>query len=434
MLQWSFEQLDPPEKEALCILAAFRGGFDLAAAEALVDLDRLEALIAASLLQADGGRFRMLALVRAFAEEQGSPGLDAHRDYFLHRYAKSGAGLEASTAEERRDLRLDMDNLLVIVERFPGTDEGTRALLCALRHLENRLPLTTRIARIEQALDWSNVPGTRVLIRLQYSHYLLQNERIADARIAAHEALELSDDSIHEALSVCEMARVESRAGDHRAARDLNLRALPICEAGGLSSLVANCHSNLATCQQDLGEQKLAKASLEQAIALHRELGNLRNEANCLSKLATLDRANRTYEETAAMYRQSIAILHEVGDVAYLVRALKRFAVLERQEGNLDEATRIQEEVVAGFREVGRLLDVAFEGLILGRILELAGERDQAVEYYRACLEHGIAADNNILRGMALGHLGELDAARRELQGHATFLTKLDDWLDERPW
>jgi tetratricopeptide (TPR) repeat protein len=134
------------------------------------------------------------------------------------------------------------------------------------------------------------------------------------------------------------------------------------------------------------------------------------------------------------MYRQSIAILHEVGDVVYLSRALKSFGMLERQEGNLDEAARLQEEVVAGYREVGRLLDVAYEGLVLGQTLELSGERDQAVEYYRACLEHGIAADNNILRGTALGHLGELDAARRELQGHSMFLIQLDEWLDERPW
>jgi len=327
-----------------------------------------------------------------------------------------------------------MDNLLVIVERFAGTDDGARALLCALPLLDDRLTLATRIERVEQALDGSEVIATRVRVHIEYSDLLLQHHEYDRAREFAQKAIELSDDPVLKALSACEMGRVEISAQKHQLALDLHVHALALCEAAGLTLHVANCYGNLGICQSRLGQLEPARVSYERAIALHREVGNIRNEANCLCKLAYLGWAQRSYEESAAMYRRAISILREVGDMVFLLHALKGLALLERRKGSLDQAIQVQQEVIDGFREIGRLRDVACEGIELGRCLELSGEKQRAFEYYRACLDQGVAEDSNILRGLGLGHLGEVDDARRELHDQAIRLEELEEWLDERPW
>jgi hypothetical protein len=80
-VQWSYDLLDDDEKGLLASCSVFAGGFDLAAACAVIasndelsTLDSLDALVRKSLLVADRRsdrtRFSMLETIRQFAEEQ----------------------------------------------------------------------------------------------------------------------------------------------------------------------------------------------------------------------------------------------------------------------------------------------------------------------------------------------------------------------------
>jgi len=102
-LDSSWQLLDPPLRSALCQCTVFRGGFDLDAAEAILDLDGFEVLRAvqelrdSSLLRASMGsrtRFDMLPTLREYAahKAQGLVDLDAlrarHGAYFSTRLAQ----------------------------------------------------------------------------------------------------------------------------------------------------------------------------------------------------------------------------------------------------------------------------------------------------------------------------------------------------------
>lgn len=103
-VRWSYDLLDDAEKLMLTRCSVFAGGFDSAAAMAVVDsadefatLDLLDALVRKSLLVADRSsahtRFSMLETIRQFAEEQlvsngeGDGARTAHARYFARREA-----------------------------------------------------------------------------------------------------------------------------------------------------------------------------------------------------------------------------------------------------------------------------------------------------------------------------------------------------------
>ena len=72
-LDWSHDQLNPEEQAALRRLSVFSGSFSLAAAETVADAPAhlFASLVDKSLVQrADGGRFRLLETVRAYAEDR----------------------------------------------------------------------------------------------------------------------------------------------------------------------------------------------------------------------------------------------------------------------------------------------------------------------------------------------------------------------------
>jgi predicted ATPase/DNA-binding SARP family transcriptional activator len=120
----SYELLDEPEQRLLRALAVFPGGVDLATVEALAHgdedpLDRLHALVDASLLVADAasGRYRVLFIVRAFLIDtlEALGETEAARRTFLSRCVEVADEIREGVygvdepAHDRR-LRSELDN------------------------------------------------------------------------------------------------------------------------------------------------------------------------------------------------------------------------------------------------------------------------------------------------------------------------------------
>ncbi|MEO3748945.1 BTAD domain-containing putative transcriptional regulator [Plantactinospora sp. B5E13] len=131
VVRWSWDLLDGTEQRLARRLTVFAGGADLAAIERVCGpfdaadvLDVLTGLVDKSLVEAGGGRFRMLETVRAFCAErlvdagEAAPLRRAHGAYVLELARAADRGLRgADQLEWLRRLDADRDNLHLALRR-----------------------------------------------------------------------------------------------------------------------------------------------------------------------------------------------------------------------------------------------------------------------------------------------------------------------------
>ncbi len=144
-VEWSHDLLDDHEKTVFARLAVFRGSFDLAAAEAVVAGDGIDALDVVDLVErlvdksmvatvpsAGTGRFRQLETLRQFAQDRlvESGQVDAlrerHEAYYRSFVEEWDPRLmTGDQAEVLERLGLELDNLEAIFERMLEDDRIT---------------------------------------------------------------------------------------------------------------------------------------------------------------------------------------------------------------------------------------------------------------------------------------------------------------------
>lgn len=181
---WSWDLLEPAERDALVRLSVARGGLDLAAATALIAreedaeheaLGTLASLHEHSLVLVDertgAPRYRAYEPVRAFAAEQTSHGAtdarDRHARYFAARAIRDG---RQPSLDVHRRLVPDGENVLVacehLLEHDPAAGGEALAALAPL-YVEGLLgSLDTYAARLDAARARLDVPAAVARLEL----------------------------------------------------------------------------------------------------------------------------------------------------------------------------------------------------------------------------------------------------------------------------
>jgi predicted ATPase/class 3 adenylate cyclase len=238
-VDWSHALLTDPERALLRRAAAFMGGFDLDAAQAVCGdsdveryqtLDQLSLLIDKSLLAAEDGRFgtryRMLETVRQYAlEKLGESGeADAVRARHRDHYTAMASLLDSPgrTDHQRRveQAAAEMDNLRAA---FAWSCENADIEL-ALQLASALQPLWLMRARVQEGAAWFDAA--------------LRDAKVQDvevpppvrARALADKATLEATQSMHENIAEALQALAIARELDDRA---LLVRALTAC--GGLA-------------------------------------------------------------------------------------------------------------------------------------------------------------------------------------------------------
>ncbi len=195
-IAWSWNLLSAEERSALAQCAVFRGGFSVAAAEAVIQtegnaLDRLELLREQSLLSSEAvpgllgeRRFSFLESIRAFAEEQLEAGpqaqaaRDRHRDFFLRLGASWAQAIDGREGPSMlRRLALEEDNLIAIQERAlsavpPDAESALSALLALNPLVTRRGPFMAQKQALEAALSLAaEHPVSPALLRAARAEY-----------------------------------------------------------------------------------------------------------------------------------------------------------------------------------------------------------------------------------------------------------------------
>jgi predicted ATPase/serine/threonine protein kinase/Tfp pilus assembly protein PilF len=384
-IDWSWRLLQPWEQSALAQLAAFRGGFSLEAAEAVVSLepwpqapwvlDVVHTLQAKSLVRTtsppsrpDEVRFGLLESIRAYAVEKlrdadGEAAAWArHADHYLPlglALARAADGPDGLDALDR--LQLERDNLLQAFQRAVEWKEvdpdwarrAVQAVVALAPLMLTRGPFSAQLAMFDAALH--KAQGTRVdPLLLARAHSERGRARQMRGRFAE------SIDDFRRALELLGAQATDEARG----------------EQGRLYHFIANA-------ERLLGQKQKAEEGFRRALDVLRSVSDRHGEARALGGLASLEQELGAVEDASRHYQRALAILRDVGDRRFEGVVLGNLGALEQDRGRVEEARARYDEALAIHQQVGNRRS---EGVVLANLGALhrdAGRPHEARAHYR---------------------------------------------------
>jgi predicted ATPase/DNA-binding SARP family transcriptional activator len=380
-LQWSYELLSEQERELLGRLSVFVGGWDLEAAEAVgaggpvesrLVLDLLSALVDKSLVVAEEGgeegassylRYRMLEPVRQYAREKLEESAEApevlrrRAEYYLALAERAEPellgsdqgrwfgrlrsevwnlqgvlswSLESGQEEEERvqELRL---RLVAALSRFwdvQGFEEGKRWLQAVLERDPGRYP-----AARAKAL------GGLGFILLFQQHYARAIDALEEA-IALYK--ELGDESSGAfALTLGNLGYAVLHGG-YRERVPTFVQEVEALMTGDLDGPPrAYLRIILAAAAQGEGNLDSAASQLKEALALARELGDLRNTAMSLFILGNVEIARGDFDRGVMLLEEGAGISQGLGDLLGTAYYVWVFGTVNALRRNPIQAARL---------------------------------------------------------------------------------------------
>ena len=458
-ISWSWDLLDPSERAALARLTAFRGGFDLRAAEPVIGadaLDRVQTLRDRSLLvQVPGaaGRVRlgMLESIRAFVSERDPDQVALGREAHARHFASIASDLRRAAGAGRAGrLRLvrERDNLTVAHEtaRQAGDVEGVLDLAEAL---EVVLAARGQVATWEAlvASTRSSAPGPRaeaLALRL-----LLARGRADEAAEHAQVHVEREPDNptllallgrarrgqqrYDEAAELLQLARtrttdpVDRAHIDHqlglvaydqehwRASRDAFERASEALTAAGHTQAIGRIRLHLGHVAIELGDLAEAQLLYAEAATAFVEDGDRRGEAIAIVHQALAAQELGDVEAAQAGCAEGLAVHIELGNRRFVAftHLLQSSLALGAGDG-----ARALSEATAARRILRGVGDERFEAVAAARqaAAHALGARVEAAEH--ALAEARALADGQdaIVAGVEV-LAGFVDLARGDVEG-----------------
>ncbi|MEZ4224585.1 MAG: AAA family ATPase [Polyangiaceae bacterium] len=419
-IAWSFAQLDEAERSALAALAAFRGGFDLDAAQAVLDLvdsehvlELVARLHARSLLFAHEPselpgerRYRLFHAIREFIAARAE--LAEVRSTAAARHVSYFVGLGADLAEASRGpsgavafrrLLVHHDDLLHALrhELTAGDVRSALSLLLALEAIYARRGPFARYREIaEQALaraERERIDGSlRAKAELALGATCILAGQHAEAAAALDRAISLAENADApdvRVVALARRARVYGWLGDVAGAEAAFARVdteAPIHDRARMLYLREH-----GTFLADRGDTSGALGEIEEALTLAGKLGDRFEECNIRATLGA--RCIELGDLDAARHHlgEAIVAAEELGDrrLEGWFRAYLGYAMHESRR--YDDARALCEHAVLlgqslGDRRLaasaaGYLANLAFE---LGHYDEARAKYDQALGSFHA--------------------------------------------------
>ena len=429
VFDYSWRLLKERERQILCALAVFRGGFTFAAAQhiaasqdAPLALHDLMGLINSSMLQrAATGRYEMHEVLRQYAEEKlhetaEEPNVrERHAAYFTAALSQWVAELEGAR-QQAALAALDLEN------------DNVRAAWSWAVKQDRMERLADGVKGIGAFWDW----------RARYKEGEKSFRRMAE-KLAASANAHLPARIKMRASALAWQARFNQRLGRIEQARDGARTSLALLEQASLtdqdvrwekalaSEVIGEIEIHFGNCQD--GKQPLATS-----LALYRELDHRRSIASCLRSLGRLAERMGDYAQAVELHQESVAICRAIGAKRDNVDALLDLFVDLRCLGRDLEADRILHESQTIAQELGDQAAMTAVHYRLGTML-MDTQPDQAVAGLEECV--GVYAELNdrhrwavaLMRvGDARMHLGQYAQAHAPLQESLAWYRQVNNW------
>jgi non-specific serine/threonine protein kinase len=361
LIDWSYELLNEWERDVLCRLSIFAGGWDLDAAEVLCTTDGLEpwgvadvlgSLVDKSLvsLERDKGdvRYGMLETIRQYAAdrlvEKGAAELSLvrtiHTEFFLSLAERACDGLVgADQLTWFSRLEVEHDNLRTTIEWLladPSSGDRAPRLVTALRNF-------WEVRHIREGIDLAAAlllhPSTsqpdrhRASVLALLGSLLDVQDRFGYLEEGLILARQLDDDALMGQL-LGELGFSALRDGDYDLMEQRISEALYHARKAGTADLIANCLTLSGSSATLLGNLALGRARFEEAFSLCQASGNRLDGARALINLGNLDMTERNYEAAKEHFAGGASIAEEMGfgaqmSISFLMLGLANLLVDE---------------------------------------------------------------------------------------------------------
>jgi len=341
LIDWSYDLLSEAERAVFRRLAVFAGGWTLEAAEAVAAggdvlerdvVDLLTRLVEKSLvvLDAKGGRYRLL---------------DTVRQYALERLAESG---ESAAARTRH-----LTFYLALAEKARPELVGPEAGAW-LAHLD------LERENLLSAHAWcADAPGGAELgLKLASSmrRYWMIGGHLGLGHRVTIEALgrpAARERSLMRCKALFDAGQLGGWMGRYAEAQGYLEESLAIAREIGDKQMVARVLQPLGLASHGQGNPAKAREHFEEALALARELGNKRELAAALNALAQLNRAEGALDTAEPLYENALALARELGDRETIAIALLNLAMVSIARGSGERVRLMLLEVSAIVDEIG---------------------------------------------------------------------------------
>ena len=470
VIDTSWDGLALSEQSAFAQLSVFEGGFDLAAAEAVLQVEGgddwipglVQSLIEKSLVRsADPDRFAMLSVIQRYAAERLEAASPAARSA-VRRHWEHYARLDDASATARRGI--EIDNLVAACRRATAVGEADAAAACmlpawaALRRvgpLGVANELSGALRRGSATASIASVVAAWIdgAARLAAGEYALARPAIEEALRIAGPALPVS----LEARVRCTAGELETVIGDHGAALVHLQAAFAAATSSALPSLQCQVLNAMGTLHTERGQFDEARGSFDRALEIARQAGDLHWQGGVLGNTAVVEYARGNLagaesalndalrmaedasdlrwegnarcnlglilldqgksEESLAQFEHAAEIADRVGHrtLANMVRCNSGLA--HEARGDLSAACQAHRDAINGARDAGDLRGEVQFSAYLCSALARAGRLAESDELLSRALPRAVSLGDRLLLAMVLTSAAELSARRKDMEG-----------------
>jgi predicted ATPase/Tfp pilus assembly protein PilF len=395
-VQWSWDLLSDVERDVLSRCSVFRGGFTLAAAEAVFHdagasqsvLDTLHGLRDKSMLRVTMGvaetRFNLFFGVREFAAEQlaSSGREDEIRKLHAQTYLALASAIRAEmdrsgNSKGIHELVQEHDNLIAAHEYLAAapTSATVEQILTSIIALEpvllTRGPVEELLDLVERFLARSDSTSIRPAMYARALNAHASALQLSGALDAAESAYERAINTMPRDGDVWQRAALLVDAGvlQHRRrhlerAHGLYTEALALYEAHGSVRQQARVLGDIGAVHHDRRRFQDAESFYRRALHLLRRAEDSRLEGNLLANLGLLAAEEGRFEEAEASLARAETALELAGDRRLLGIVRGNLGALALERGELEKA---RERLLIAIRNLSEFGDLPSQALCLAR-------------------------------------------------------------------
>jgi non-specific serine/threonine protein kinase len=356
-VDWSYGLLSSSEQAVLVKLAIFAGGFDLAAAEAVVVGDPVEGpdvlavltrLIDKSLVTAEPSgpgpmRYRLLDTIREYALEKFQQSEEAalrrlHALYFIELCSQASSNL----AIGHWILRLDGDQANIRLALAWSVAEQPDDFV---RLVASMTPYWLMRGRFAESLEWLNQaldlntssPEARAAALVGRSRIRVRVRDYAGARRDANECLRVSRKLgltmlVSRALNV--LGVVSAVQGNLKAAERYYIETVAAAQQLDDRIWIARTRNNLALVRSGRGDHEAARIELEAVVAILMAEGDPYGAAVVMDSLGQVSLKMGNFKAAREYYLRAIAVSGEFDDPMNMANMVEGLGLVALGEGD----------------------------------------------------------------------------------------------------